>query len=274
MSFIAKHTASGLNALKRGLISTTLRQSQKSNNFQIRTISSLSKKKDVVVTPAACSVSLYRTKRCFATQTDGDRDLAVFLKEEIAYEEDNVVDLPQFKDFKVEMDKTLVSLKRKLNGESIVVSFDVNDNVNVDEEGAIDEDQYSEEDAHIPDIISYPSFNVKIVKASGETIHFNCTCSTDAAEDENNEELDAADEQFDIFRFENVKIYNESDVENIFEAETETMDGELYSMLMTMLLERGITGNFVNDLLDLSTTVEHRHYLTFLKSLNKFVNEK
>ena len=41
---------------------------------------------------------------------------------------------------------------------------------------------------------------------------------------------------------------------------------------MTMLLERGITGTFINDLLDLSTSVEHRHYLSFLMSLRDFVN--
>ena len=43
---------------------------------------------------------------------------------------------------------------------------------------------------------------------------------------------------------------------------------------MTMLLERGITGTFVNDLLELSTSVEHRHYLSFLMSLRDFANGK
>jgi len=39
---------------------------------------------------------------------------------------------------------------------------------------------------------------------------------------------------------------------------------ELYSMLMTTLLERGITGAFVNDLLDFSTSLEHKKYVNFL----------
>lgn len=45
-------------------------------------------------------------------------------------------------------------------------------------------------------------------------------------------------------------------------------------MLMTTLLERGVNGVFINDLIDLSTSVEHRHYLTFLKTLQSFMAGK
>ena len=44
-------------------------------------------------------------------------------------------------------------------------------------------------------------------------------------------------------------------------------------MLMTTLLERGITGAFVNDLLDFSTALEHKQYVTFLQKLQEFAAE-
>lgn len=74
-------------------------------------------------------------------------------------------------------------------------------------------------------IISYPNFFVKIVRSSGQTLHFTCTCNTHLNE-EDLESEPSEDEQFDLFRFENVKIYNDSDGEkNAYAAETETMDG-------------------------------------------------
>jgi len=221
------------------------------------------------------SVAVNSTFSCgcrMHTQTDGDKDLVGFLKEEISYEQENIMEVPKFRDFKLEMNETLIKLTRNFNGERVEVSFDVNDNVNVDEE--MEEDQHDEVDINTPDIISYPSFTIKIIRESGQTLHFTCTCNTHLNE-EDLESESPEDEQFDLFRFENVKIYNNSEGEKIaYEAETETMDGELYSMLMTTLLERGVTGVFVNDLIDLSTSAEHRHYLNFLRSLQAFAAGK
>ncbi|XP_065663579.1 complement component 1 Q subcomponent-binding protein, mitochondrial isoform X2 [Hydra vulgaris] len=210
--------------------------------------------------------------RTFATkQTEGDRDLVNFLKEEISYEQDNLSELPKFKDFKVQISGTEVKLFRNLNNEKIEVEFDINENVNIDE-GILKEDgDESEENSEDHEITSYPSFSVKITKPSGKILHFNCVYNTN-----HNEELDVEseeDEQFELFRFENVKVYTDSE-KNVYEAETETMDGELYSMLMTTLLERGVDGVFVNSLLDLSTTLEHKQYISFLQSLQDFAAGK
>lgn len=216
-------------------------------------------------TPFLCQCSMH-------TQTGGDKELAHFLKEEISYEQENVMEVPKFRDFKLEMDETLIKLTRNFNSELIEVSFDINDNVNVDEEVELEE--HDDANINTPDIVSYPIFAIKIVRQSGQTLHFNCSCNTQLNEEELESES-PEDEQFDLFRFDNVKIYNGSEGEkSAYEAETETMDGELYSMLMTTLLERGITGAFVNDLIDLSTSAEHRHYLNFLKSLRNFAAGK
>ena len=46
----------------------------------------------------------------------------------------------------------------------------------------------------------------------------------------------------------------------------------LYDMLLNMLEERGIDGQFVDQLIDYSTSYEHKKYLGFLQGLQDFAN--
>ena len=206
-------------------------------------------------------------------QTDGDRDLLTFLKEEISFEEENIKKVPKLKDFKMNMDGTFVTLLRNFNSEKIEVKFDCNDSLNVDDSESMNEEDESENES-LSDIVSYPSFTVRITKPSGNTLVFNCNCNTGINE-EDDMDGDSDDEQFDLLRFDTVQIYNSGNLDKskAYEVESESMDGELYSMLINTLLERGINGTFVNDLIDLSTSVEHRHYLNFLKSLGDYMKE-
>lgn len=205
-------------------------------------------------------------------QTDGDKDLLGFLKEEIAYEEDNAKKIPKLRNFNMSMDGSVVTLRRDFRDERIEVVFDINENVNVDDGESMEAEGADTED--IPDIVSYPNFTVSIIKPSGNMLLFNCNCNTGINEDD--EIDDANDEQYDLLRFDSVQIFNPDkiDKDKVYAAESENMDGELYSLLMNTLLERGITGTFVNDLIDLSTAVEHNHYVIFLKSLGNFVKER
>ena len=76
-------------------------------------------------------------------QTEGDKDLVSFLQEEISYEQDNLSEIPKFKDFKVNISGTEVRLVRNFNNEKIEVFFDINENVNIDE-GVLKEEGESE----------------------------------------------------------------------------------------------------------------------------------
>jgi len=203
--------------------------------------------------------------------TDGDKDLLGFLKEEIAYEEENVKKIPKLRNFNMSMNGSVITLQKDFSDERIEVVFDINENVNVDDADSMGQEGADTED--IPDIVSYPNFTVSITKPSGNMLLFNCNCNTGINEDDEIE--DANDEQYDLLRFESVQIFNPEkiDKDKVYAAESENMDGELYSLLMNTLLERGITGTFVNDLIDLSTAVEHHHYVSFLKSLGAFVKE-
>ena len=72
-------------------------------------------------------------------------------------------------------------------------------------------------------IISYPSFQVKISKPSGQTLHFNALYNKLSEEEEGATETE---EQFDLIRFDSLKIYNQSEgMTDAYEADTENMDG-------------------------------------------------
>jgi len=222
--------------------------------------------------------------------TDGDKDLVEYLNEEISYEEESAKRVQPLKNFNTSMDGTLVTLKRTLKGENIEVVFNCNDSINVDTsdrmgilENEGDEEEYPE-DHDFDEILSYPTFTVTITKPSGTSLLFKCNCRPGMSEEDDDMDMDMDDESHDedgkdteLLRIESVQVYNsESDVDQskIYEAEVENMDGELYSMLLDTLLERGIDGAFVNELIGLSTNVEHQHYLAFLRLLKNFANER
>jgi len=194
-----------------------------------------------------------------------DRDVVQYLNDEISYEEGNVKNIPKIRNFEMTMDGTLVTLRRNMRGEKVEVTFNVNDNENSDE-GAEGEEDHSDEE---PEIVSYPEFTVTITKSSGKTLLFNCSCSDEDADE------DHEDGEDDLLVIDSVQVLEseDADTKKVYEANTDNVDEELCSMLMNTLLERGVNGTFVNELIDLSTAVEHRHYLTFIKSLRNFMNE-
>ena len=62
----------------------------------------------------------------------------------------------------------------------------------------------------------------------GSTLQFTCTCNTGIHEEEENSE-----EEFDIFKIDSVKVYNEKEGQSTYEAETETMDGVCRPFFLT-----------------------------------------
>ena len=49
---------------------------------------------------------------------------------------------------------------------------------------------------------------------------------------------------------------------------------EVYDMLLNMLEERGITAEFVDQLVEFSTAYEHKRYIEFLERLQQFASCK
>jgi len=207
--------------------------------------------------------------------SSGDNDLSTFLTDEIAHERQEIMgDTPEtFKGFNISMKGTEVMLKRKLNKETVQIYFDINDNRNVDEN--LDQAQEGDEDV-AGAIVSYPEFQVSISKPSGKTIQFVCVYEASEFQDEDEGQQDG-EKNFDIFRINAVSVLEDGpvkqdDVKGIYESETTNMDPSLYSFLMDMMAERGVDVEFVQELLELSTDLEHKYYVNFLTDLKKFVD--
>eukprot|EP00794_Sanderia_malayensis_P014150 gene14150-15627_t len=203
--------------------------------------------------------------------TEGDQDLVSFLDQEISYEKESIRELPKIKDFKMSFDGGSVRLTRKHNGEKIVISFDVNENVNLEE--ANEEDDMGEEGS-ISEMVSYPTFQVQIIKDSGKTLQMTCMFNTTAGVIPE----EGGDEEEGVIRFDSVAVLPSPDAmeegESIYEAETENMDSNLYSLLNNTLYERGVNNEFAESLLEISTAVEHKLYVDFLQDLKTFFGAK
>ncbi|XP_031550461.1 complement component 1 Q subcomponent-binding protein, mitochondrial-like [Actinia tenebrosa] len=206
--------------------------------------------------------------------TQGDSDLLGFLNDEIKFEKESAKDVPKANLFKANIDGTSVSLEREFNGERIVVNFDLNQNVNEDEAYVSENESDNEKDeAQVAgDIVSYPYFNVDIIKSTGQTLQFACEYNQGVlpkAEGAENEE----EELFQIVNVTVLKSSEEAETKSLYAAETENFDPNLYTMLLNMLSERGVDDPFAHWLLEYSTALEHQHYIKFLQDLHGFIKQ-
>lgn len=208
--------------------------------------------------------------------TQADSELMSFLKEEIQHEKDASSKVPSSKLFEAKLDGTHVSLEREHNGEKIVLSFDLNENINQDEGGADTASaEVDDEEAFIGKIVSYPLFTVEITKKTGHTLKFYCEFNTDLSDDfvsDGEGEVErAAPEMVHIINVAVMDSPGKDKKKTIYCAETENMDSNLYVMLLNMLAERGVDNEFCQWLLDYSTAQEQQHYIKFLEDLQDFV---
>jgi len=221
--------------------------------------------------PTAARITCFTTSRY--KHTKGDAKLAHFLRDEINKEEAELgsvvvgaLRVDNF-DMKVE-DGTKVSLTRLLGEERIVVTYDVTQS---DDENKNMVDEYTHGD---------PVVSISIQKQSGTRLLFACECQQyddDVDDDDCLENLDNVEDDIDndLIKILNVQVYDtvHSSVDPWY-SDTHNMDVELYSMLLHTLMERGITGKFVNNFLSLATRLHRQRNLLFLKQLEEFVKEK
>lgn len=240
--------------------------------------------------------------------SDGDKDLANFLGKEIKLEEVKVPALPKIKDFSLKIDGTAVTLEQVHEKERIQVVFNIKDNVRVeaenfndyldDMEGCVDIVDYDDPEdvaALFKEFVEdwaferrpcrYPMFRVYMRKPSGSTLCFHCSLNTDIDEEsalcEGVVTTDIGEENFLLVT--EVQVYKNKNADGNMEVPLNTYTGrfkprrsgaELQAMLINSLLERGIDGAFVNNLAELASAIEHRHYVGFMKSLREYVGEE
>lgn len=196
--------------------------------------------------------------------TQGDQELAEFLEEEINLEKEAQVHsvLPKVKGFQTDITGSEVSLTRQYDGELITVKFNINNTV--EDETPPDMEA---EDPQDKDLKSKPKFQVDLSR-KGQTLTF--LCSFLEGEPATPEQA----EQEDAFQIEEFYIHDGSGDESPtqYVASAGIIDGDLYNLFMNMLDDRGISKDFANELVELSTAHEHKLYIKALQDIRKFLH--
>jgi len=223
--------------------------------------------------------------------TQGDQDLAKFLKDEIATEKQNSRSLPKLSGWEVKTDGSEVTLTKKSGSEEVMITFNViitsSDpdffvsvsevtltkksgseevmitlNVNHTVDSAAPDDGTGE----APEMLSKPTFEVDLIKPGGKTLSFTCSY---VQEDEHPEGQEPDEE--DVFAIDEVTMFegdNHSDA--CYAVAGDILDGYLYDLFMNMLAERGVDADFADELSEWCSSHEHGQYINMLSELEKW----
>lgn len=173
--------------------------------------------------------------------------------------------------WELEVNGTEAKLVRKVAGEKITVTFNINNSIPppYGEEEQPSEGQKVEEQE--PELTSTPNFVVEVTKdGSKKALVLDCHYP----EDEIGQEDEA---QSDIFSIKEVSFQSTDDSDwkdTNYTLNTDSLDWGLYDHLMDFLADRGVDNTFADELVELSTALEHQEYITFLEDLKGFVKSQ
>ncbi|CAJ1064436.1 complement component 1 Q subcomponent-binding protein%2C mitochondrial [Xyrichtys novacula] len=208
---------------------------------------------------------------CGGLHTEGDKAFGEFLSDEIKEEKkvQKSKSLPKMSGgWELEMNGTEAKLSRHMAGEKVTVSFNVNNSIppNFEEEAEQGQQKPAEEE---PEIVSSPNFVVEVTKqAAKNSLVFDCHFPEDEMGHGEGEE------ESDIFAIREVSFQPEGDSdwkETSYTLNTDSLDWALYDHLMDFLADRGVDNTFADELIELSTAMEHQEYIKFLEDLQGFV---
>lgn len=208
---------------------------------------------------------------CGGLHTEGDKAFGDFLSDEIKEERkiQKSKSLPKMSGgWELEMNGTEAKLTRNVAGEKVTVTFNVNNSIppNFEEEVEQGQQKSAEEE---PEIVSTPNFVVEVTKqASKHSLVFDCHYPEDEMS------RGEGEEESDIFAIREVSFQPEGDSEwkeTSYTLNTDSLDWALYDHLMDFLADRGVDNTFADELMELSTAMEHQEYIKFLEDLQGFV---
>lgn len=212
---------------------------------------------------------------CCGIHTQGDKDMADFLADEIKLEKEGQKagasggKLPRVKGFELsQTDGSDVVLKKSSDNEIVSIRFNINHSVD-DDPVEFDENQEPEED-----MASRPAFTVEINKGGKTTLAIQCQFPQEMAHAQEQEQGEQYDDMIEITE---VALLNNNEgnwEDSVYSVSGHIMDGNLYDMLLNLLEERGIDGEFIEQLVDFSTSYEQQQYVKFLENLKNFSEEK
>ncbi|XP_034608114.1 complement component 1 Q subcomponent-binding protein, mitochondrial [Trachemys scripta elegans] len=205
---------------------------------------------------------------CGGLHTEGDKAFAEFLRDEIQ-EEQNIrkhKSLPKMSGgWELEVHGTEAKLLRKIAGERITVTFNINNSIPSTFDEEPQEEQKSDEQE--PELTSTPNFVVEVTKDDPkQTLVLDCHYPED--------EIGHEEGESDIFSIQEVSFQptGESDWKDTnYTLNTDSLDWKMYDHLMDFLADRGVDNTFADELVELSTALEHQEYIKFLEDLKSFV---
>uniref|UniRef100_A0A1A8GJZ8 Complement component 1 Q subcomponent-binding protein, mitochondrial n=1 Tax=Nothobranchius korthausae TaxID=1143690 RepID=A0A1A8GJZ8_9TELE len=212
---------------------------------------------------------------CEGLHTEGDKAFGDFLSDEL--KEEKVIQknksLPKMTGgWEMEMNGTEAKLSKHASGDKITVTFNVNNSIPPNFEAEVEQGQPQKSAEEEPEIVSTPNFVVEVTKqATKHSLVFDCHFPEDEVSHAEGEE------ESDIFAIREVSFQPEGDVdwkETSYTLNTDSLDWALYDHLMDFLADRGVDNTFADELMELSTAIEHQEYIKFLEDLQGFVKCK
>ncbi|XP_078035012.1 complement C1q binding protein P32 [Augochlora pura] len=204
---------------------------------------------------------------CRNAHTKAEKELVEFLAEEIVAEKkaQKLKTIPTELDgFKVSLDGADVTLMKQIDGETIEVKFNINHTVDSETEPEID---MNSNNPDIGEMKSKPNFEIDI-KRNGITLGFTCSFNSEPG-------ASGASENYnDIFGIDEITLYEGAHSDKTYAVAGEIIDGYLYDLLMNYLEEKGVSNEFAEKLVELSTNYEHTAYVSLLEGLSKFTSGK
>lgn len=218
--------------------------------------------------PCACGCG------CSGLHTEGDKAFVDFLSDEIKEEKkiQKYKSLPKMSGgWELEVNGTEAKLVRKVAGEKITVTFNINNSIPPAFSGEEEEpSQGQKAEEQEPELTSTPNFVVEVTKdGSSKALVLDCHYPED--------EIGQEDDQSDIFSIKEVSFQatGESDWKDTnYTLNTDSLDWGLYDHLMDFLADRGVDNTFADELVELSTALEHQEYISFLEDLKGFVKSQ
>ncbi|XP_066118937.1 complement component 1 Q subcomponent-binding protein, mitochondrial [Saccopteryx bilineata] len=220
--------------------------------------------------PCACGCG------CGALHTEGDKAFVEFLNDEIKEEKkiQKHKSLPKMSGgWNLEVNGTEAKLVRNVSGEKITVTFNINNSIPPTFEGEEEQQQSQGQKAEEqePELTSTPNFVVEVIKSDGKkALVLDCHYPEDEVGQE--EECES-----DIFSIREVSFQSTGESEwkdTNYTLNTDSLDWALYDHLMDFLADRGVDNTFADELVELSTALEHQEYITFLEDLKSFVKSQ
>lgn len=188
-----------------------------------------------------------------------DQELATFLKDEIATEKQNSRALPKLAGWEVKTDGSEVTLTKTVEGEKVMITFNVNHTV--------DSAEPDDGSGEAPEMLSKPTFEVDLIKPGGKTLSFTCSFT----ENDPHPESEPQEEEADIFAIDEVTMFEgENHSDSSYAVAGDILDGYLYDVFMNMMAERGVDSQFCEQLQDWCSAYEHGQYVGLLGELERW----